>query len=405
MKTRRLEPPRSEACASADFLTLLIFSFLLVFHIFILLRDYLRDYCAIIYVIIQIMFKPQYHISNHLLNQLSEISEIRALVSRSRLLPEREIFLKRSALIKMAHTSTSIEGNNLKEFQVAQLAEGKRVNAPEDQIREVKNYLSALKTIDRLSNAKKTFNIKDLLAVHRQVVDGLIGKEKSGSFRKWPVFVVNVLPDEREEVAYTPPVAEIVPVLMQDLLDWLGRHQEIHPIIKAGLFHYQFETIHPFTDGNGRCGRLLTLLYLYQSGWDFKKVLILEDYYNRDRKSYYLALQTGKTYRGRENVDLTSWVNYFVTGFLDEARRVKDQILSLLVLGNLSTTRNVLDKDELKIVDFVINLGRITSTDVVEILSVPKRTAQAKLKKLEEIKVLVKKGAGPSTYYTVSQSV
>jgi len=351
------------------------------------------------------MFRPKYSISDQLLSQLSEISEIKALVSKSKLLPEREIFLKRAAVVRMAHTSTSIEGNALKEFQVAQLAEGKRVNASEDQVREVKNYLSALKVVDKLSSAKKTFNTKDVLTIHRQVIDGLVEKEKTGSFRKGSVFVVNVLPSKKEEVAYTPPPAEKVPVLIQNLLDWLGKHQEVHPIIRAGLFHYQFETIHPFTDGNGRCGRLLTLLHLYQSGWDFKKVLILEDYYNRDRKAYYLALQTGKTYRERESVDLTSWLDYFVAGFLDEARKVKDQILNLSVVGDLTTTRNVLDRDELKIVDFVVSLGRITSSDVVEILSVPKRTAQSKLKKLEEIKVLVKNGAGPSTYYSIPRGV
>jgi Fic family protein len=76
-------------------------------------------------------------------------------------------------------------------------------------------------------------------------------------------------------------------VLIQELISWIKGNQQIHPIIKAGLFHFQFETIHPFMDGNGRTGRLMALLYLYQSGWNFKKVLVLEDYYNYNRKKYY----------------------------------------------------------------------------------------------------------------------
>ncbi len=96
------------------------------------------------------MFRPKYTISNRLLNQLSKIAEIKALVARSSLLPEREVFLRRAAIIKMAHTSTSIEGNQLQEYQVAQIAGGKQISAAERQIKEIKNYLTALREIDTL---------------------------------------------------------------------------------------------------------------------------------------------------------------------------------------------------------------------------------------------------------------
>ena len=347
------------------------------------------------------MFNPKYTISNKSLNQLSEIAEIKSLVARSLLLPQREIFLRRAAVIKMAHTSTSIEGNVLKEYQVAQVVEGKKISASEEQVREVKNYLNALRFVDKLSELGSRFTVKDVLNLHKLVVDGLVDKEKVGTFRKGPVYIVNILPNKKEEIAYTPPKASQVPELIENLIDWLVKENEIHPIIRAGLFHYQFETIHPFTDGNGRTGRLLTLLHLYQSGWDFKKILVLEDYYNRNRKAYYEALQTGKSYQARQEVDLSNWLTYYVEGFLDEARKVKDQVLSLSVVGDLHAERNVLDQNELKIVDFTITMGEITSSDVVDILEVPKRTAQAKLKRLEDIKVLKKKGAGPTTYYVI----
>lgn len=226
-------------------------------------------------------------------------------------------------------------------------------------------------------------------------------KKKAGTFRPGPVYIVNIFPNKKEAVAYTPPRAKEVPSLIEDLLLWLNNNNEIHPIVRAGLFHYQFETIHPFTDGNGRTGRLLTLLHLYQSGWNFKKILVLEDYYNRNRKAYYSALQSGKTYKKRQEADLSSWLQYFVSGFLDEADKVKDRVLSLTVLDSVQATRNILDKDELQIVDFTITMGRVTSSDVVDFLGVPKRTAQAKLKKLEEINILAKAGAGPSTYYII----
>lgn len=350
------------------------------------------------------MFNPKYTISNKAVNQLSEIAEIKSMVARSTLLPEREIFLRRAAVIKMAHTSTSIEGNQLQEYQVAQVAEGKKINAEKKQILEVKNYLLALREIDRLSESKNKFNANDVLRVHKTLINGLIEKHKAGIFRHGPVYIVNILPSTKEKVAYTPPKATDVPQLITDLLDWLDENKDIHPIVKAGLFHYQFETIHPFTDGNGRTGRLLTLLYLYQSGWDFKKILVLEDYYNRNRKAYYEALQTGETYSARQEADLRGWLDYYVEGFLDETRKVKDQVLSLSVVGDIGSTRNTLDKDELRIVDFIVTMGQITSNDVVDILDVPKRTAQAKLKRLEDIKVLEKEGAGPTTYYVIPEA-
>jgi len=347
------------------------------------------------------MFDPRFTISNQILGRLSEIAEIKAMVERSGLIPSREAFLRRAATIKMAHTSTSIEGNQLKEYQVAEVAQGKKVVAEEDQIKEVENYLTALGKIDSLAS-KKEFDADDVLSIHKTVMAGLADPQKTGLWRGSQVYVVNILPDGGEEIAYTPPKPTEAPLLIKDLIDWLKRSDDLHPVIRAGLFHYQFETIHPFTDGNGRTGRLMTLLHLYQSGWDFKKILVLEDYYNGDRKRYYESLQTGETYEARQKVDLTNWLEYYVEGFLVEAKRVKDQILNLSAVGDIDSTRKVLDADELKIVDFVVTLGQITSSDVVDILRVPKRTAQMKLKKLEDIKVLQKEGSGPATYYVIS---
>ncbi len=332
---------------------------------------------------------------------LSDIAEIRAMVESAKLLPAREAFLRRAAIIKMAHTSTSIEGNMLEEFQVKQLAEGQKVKAEVDQVKEVENYLAGLAKIDRLAGEKRSFGVEEVLGIHKTVVNGLVEAEKAGKFRPGLVFIVNVMSKGDEELAYTPPPYSKVAELVEELLDWLRRPGEIHPVIRAGLFHYQFETIHPFSDGNGRTGRLLTLLHLYQSGWDYKKVLVLEDFYNRDRKRYYKQLQTGETYAARQGVDLTDWLEYFVEGFWEEVLRVKEQILTLQAVGERGITQQILDEDELKMIDFVVTIGKITSSDVVDILRVPKRTAQAKLKRLEDIRVLAKQGAGPSTYYIV----
>lgn len=345
------------------------------------------------------MFKPRYQITSGILNNLAKIAEIRTIVSRARLLPVRESFLRRAALIKMAHTSTSIEGNTLSEYQVGKLLEGGKPQAEESQIKEVKNYLKSLRLIDKIAGKKSSFSEKDILKLHQIVISGLADPKNSGVFRSVPVYIVNISLGGKEQLVYTPPVAKEVSQLITELLFWLKESKKEHPIIRAGLFHYQFETIHPFTDGNGRVGRLLTLLHLYQSDLNFRHCLVLEDYYNHDRKKYYLSLQTGENYQARREADLTNWLEYFVAGFLNEAEKVKEQILMLEVVGKSAALEKVLDRDELKIVDFVVAIGRITSADVVDILRVPKRTAQAKLKRLEESKLLIKKGRGPATAY------
>lgn len=346
------------------------------------------------------MFIPTYHITDQILEWLSEIVQIKAMVDHAKLLPAREALLRRTTIIKMTHSSTSIEGNTLKEYQVQQLIDGKRVQAQSEDIHEVQNYLNALNLIDTLSK-KSVFSLDNILTIHNRVITGLIDTEKVGALRRGPVYVVNTEPTGKERLVYTPPAWKSVPRLLNDLILWCNKSPAIHPIIRAGILHYQFETIHPFTDGNGRVGRLLTLLHLYQSAWDFKKVLVLEDYYNEHRKKYYQALQTGATYQIREHVDITPWLTYFIKGFWEETLRIKEQILSLQVGAGDITTR-ILTMDELKMIDFVVTMGKISSSDVVDILKVPKRTAQAKLKKLELYRIVKKIQAGPMTHYILA---
>lgn len=347
------------------------------------------------------MFEPTFTITPKILEFLSQIAEIKGLVHKSSLLPTREAFLRVSATIKMAHTSTSIEGNTLTEHQVKDVASGKPVLAENRQVIEVENYLHALKLVDHISQDKPGFTTQDILLLHKTVIAKLVEKSKTGSFRSGHVYVVNVLPDKTEKIVYTPPRSSQVPALIEDLIKWLKKSSPLHPIVRAGLLHYQFETIHPFIDGNGRVGRLLALLHLYQSGWDFRKLIVLDDYYNQNRKNYYQALQTGSDYVKRKNADLTNWLEYFIEGFLEETKKVRDQITILNTVGEKGLIQNTLSTNELKIVDFVLSLGKITSSDVVDILKVPKRTAQSKLKRLEDMKVLKKEGAGPSTFYTI----
>lgn len=342
------------------------------------------------------MFNPKYHITDEISRYLSDIAEIKSLVDHAKLLPAREFALRRTVNIKLAHSSTSIEGNSLEEYQVKKLLDDNKVIGKKNEIREVQNYFRALRLVDDLSQTP-TVSLKNVLGLHKAVMSGLTETSKIGVFRKGKIYITN-----QEKVVYTGPESKEVIVSIEDLLSWLISAQDIHPILRAGLLHYQFVSIHPFSDGNGRTARLITLLQLYQSGWDFRKSLALDEFYNSDRLGYYRALQTGKSYDDRQSAELTGWITYFVRGFWESALKLKEQVLSLQVgRGDISSRH--LTTDQLKIIDFVLTIGKITSSDVVDILDIPKRTAQSKLNKLESYLILEKVGSGPNTYYVLAK--
>ncbi|MBU1032012.1 Fic family protein [Patescibacteria group bacterium] len=352
------------------------------------------------------MFKPKYIITSSILSKIAEIVEIKAAVERSRVLPLNEAKLRRQAILRMAHTSTSIEGNKLAEFEVGKVLAGQTVRAPQKDILEVENYLDGLKLLDKLSKSSADLNLDEMLHTHKVVIKGLVEKNKVGTIRPADVYVLDDLGDGREMLRFKAPPASSVRKLLADLLDWLqnAKKDKIHPILIAGIFHLEFVSIHPFTDGNGRVTRLLTQLLLYRLGWDFRKILVLEDYYNQDRLAYYNALHSeeGKEYiQGRE---FTGWLEYFTTGFLIEAKKVSEKIQSI-GYGKVSkkSEQIFLDKDEIQMMDFLSTTGRITSDDVSDILNITKRSAQLKIKKLLGNKLIQLQGSGPGTYYILNK--
>ncbi len=351
------------------------------------------------------MFKPNFTITQSILKDISEITECKAIIERSRVLPLNEAQLRRQAIVRMAHTSTSIEGNRLAEYQVDRLISGKEVNADQKSILEVKNYHQALQVMERLVSANKNLTIDLILEIHGLLMKDLLEQEKSGHFRPGPIFIVDDLGDGREKLRFEGPPASKVAFLLSELIKWVSVASEsFHPIVLAGIFHTQFVHIHPFADGNGRITRILTTFLLYRLGWDFRKIIVLENYYNRDRQAYYNGLQAGWSTKYQENCDLTAWLEYFSKGFVIEAKKVVESLQSI-GFGTVSSASDqvFLDKDEIKIIDFLIATGRLVSADVEDVLTVAKRTAQLKLKNLVEKGIIEVKGRGPSTYYLLAR--
>ncbi|MBI2593809.1 Fic family protein [Candidatus Daviesbacteria bacterium] len=352
------------------------------------------------------MFIPKYSISPEVLSAISEISRIQVIVERSRVLPLNELQLKREAMIRMVHTSTSIEGNPLEEYQVDKVLSGMSIAADDKSIIEVKNYQGALKEVEKLADAGKKLDEKIILNLHEIAMKGLLPGEKIGKYRPGPIYIVDDLGNGKEKLRYEGPQAKDLTRLVKELLDWLQKvdKDQIHPLLKAGIFHTQFVHIHPFSDGNGRVTRLLTNLLLYRDKWDFRKVIVLEEFYNKNRQDYYNALAYGWDSKFHTGADLTDWIEYFMAGFLVEARKVAQKISSIGLNKTHDKASTIyLDPVEVKIMDYLATSQQLRSDDVMKLLKVSKRTSQLKLKGLVDKKLIKPKEKGPATYYVLTE--
>lgn len=352
------------------------------------------------------MFKPKYHLTDRLVTMLTSIAESKAIIERAKILPKHEVRLRRQALIRMTHSSTEIEGNILNLQQVEAIVANKKVDAPERDIYEVKNYLKALKYIEDVVAKKQPITEKTFLRIHRLVTDKTLPTDRSGEYRTSPVYVVRRQLGLGDQVVYTGPLAKAVPQLSTDLLAWLTQSElsRINPVIVAGIIHQEIVAIHPFADGNGRTARAMATLVLYQRGYDFRRLFALEDYYNRNRSAYYDAINIGKNYQERRT-DFTPWLEYFVQGFQQEIDRVEAQIgvLSLKKLSGTQQAQLYLEKDQLTIIDFIDQVGKITVGDAIDVLGVPRRTAQLKLATLKELGIIVQEGKGRASAYVLKR--
>jgi len=333
---------------------------------------------------------------------LMSIAESRVVIDRAKLLPKNEVRLRRQAIIRMTQSSTEIEGNRLSLQQVEALYANKQIDAPERDIYEVKNYLKALKYIETVVQAGRPITEKIFLKIHGLVTHKTLPKEQAGQYRQGPVYIVRRRFGMPNEVMYTGPSAQEVSSLCQDFFAWLAgsESQGLNPVLVAGIAHQEIAAIHPFADGNGRTARAMAALILYARSYDFRRLFALEDFYNKDRPSYYRAINIGESYH-RRRVDFTPWLEYFVRGFKEEIDSVKSQILTLSLRKTSAAdgSKIFLEKEQLVLLDYIGQMGKITVTDVIDILSCPRRTAQSKLFKLKSLGIIRQNGKGPATAY------
>lgn len=221
----------------------------------------------------KIGYTPPYTITDKIVNLISEITEIITKITINDQMSNNPR-LRRDSRIRTIHASLAIENNSLSLDQVTDIINGKRILGAPDEICEVKNAFEAYEILLQMNPYSK----KDMLRAHGILMDELT--KESGVFRNGGVGVF-----AGQDLVHMAPPAERVPQLISELLAWLKK-TDAHPLVKSCVFHYKFEFIHPFADGNGRMGRMWQTLLLYKwnsvFGWLPIETLIRErqhDYY------------------------------------------------------------------------------------------------------------------------------
>lgn len=308
------------------------------------------------------------------------IEAARALVEQTVLPPSALEELRRQARIRSTHFSTRIEGNRLTLAEAASVVEGRRkdFHGRERDVLEVRNYWAALLKVEEWAQRGAPLTEELIQRLHALVERG--PRSRPTPYRDGQ----NVIRDSASgSIVYLPPEAKDVPSLMTELVAWVKAAEgEGLPIpLVAGLAHYQFVTIHPYFDGNGRTARLLATFLLHRGGYGLQGLFSLEEYHARDLAKYYESLATHphhNYYQGRETVDLTPWLEYFVET-LARVFSVAEEQASEAAKGGVAGEPDLLkglDSRARAVLGLFGRRDRITTRDVASVLGLSERMAR-----------------------------
>ncbi len=320
---------------------------------------------------------PKYFLTSKITQLLASIEASREVIDTVAIPPEIEQNIRHAATLKSSLFSARIEGNTLTLDELPKLPS-------KDQKRvEVYNILRALNWV--LQRSARDITLKDILNLHRYSMKGLVEENTLGKFR-----------DKHEAVLtgtgfaiYHAPPPSLIPKLVERLLKFINSSKEPLVPIRAALSHFTFEKIHPFTDGSGRVGRLLTQMVLAKGGYGMKGILPLEEKIDKRREIYYRMFEESER-------DLTDYVEFMLETINDGAREAKDKILQ---------------KQKVQPFDYllprraeiyqIIKDQRLINFDTIRrrFMKVNERTLRYDLKKLQEQGLIVKLGSTRGVYY------
>lgn len=321
------------------------------------------------------MYEPPFNITNEVLQLVSEIS---LQLGHMEALSEAQVpnpMLRKENRIRTIHSSLAIEHNSLTLQQVTDIVNGKRVLGAPDEIMEVKNAIDAYHLMQSLD----AFNQKDLLKAHAAMMHDLV--HTAGRFR---YATVGVFDDQGHCIHMAPP-AERVPWLIQDLFEWISS-TKTHPLISSCVFHYEFEFIHPFEDGNGRMGRFWQTLLL--SRW--KPVfawLPVETIVRENQDGYYAAIA-----QSDHEANSTPFIVFMLNCLL----RVIKQHDSTHIEDSLSLTSVSLSKSEEKVLNALQEDNKLTIAKISQLTGLSVSGVKKIINALKVAGLLERKGSSKS---------
>lgn len=313
-------------------------------------------------------YQPKFTVSSKSINLISEIS---ALVTKMDYhSPNRNLKLRKKNRVRSIQSSLQIEANSMTVEQVTDIMNGKKVLGPPRDIKEVKNAIEAYKLLPELD----PYSIKDLLRTHGIMMADLT--DQSGMFRTVGVNVVN---SSTGEVIHYAPHPDYVPRFIEELMQWASTSED-HPLIVSCVFHHEFEYIHPFTDGNGRTGRLWQNLIL--SKWNPVFEWIPVESAIRDRQSeYYRCI--------REATDLND-TSVFIDFMLES---IKESLQK--------TMKDSADSLRSKILSMIKGGKYTTAAEAAEKLGVSEKTIEREIAMLRDEGVIVREGSNKTGSWKV----
>lgn len=323
------------------------------------------------------MYAPPFKITPKIIDLISKISEkigeINSLESSA-----RHVELRRESRIKTIHSSLAIENNSLSLEQITAIINGKRVLGAPNEIQEVKNAIQAYDLLLSLDSTKE----KDLLRAHALMMKDLV--RNNGRYRSGGVGIFN-----GQNVVHVAPPASRVPALMKDLFRWVKR-TDTHPLVKSCVFHYEFEFIHPFQDGNGRLGRLWQSAILK----DWKKVFAwipVESLIKENQAKYYRVLRACDA-----SADSTAFVEFLLLLILKAAEEIVKNEKRVTVKVTAKVTVN-----QKKILEVVKKNPHVTLDELSKKIGISRKSIAANVKKLQEASMLKRNGADKNGYWEI----
>ena len=342
-------------------------------------------------------------IDNHTLNLISEIDEFKgAWLALQKISPDSLALMRHVATIASVGSSTRIEGVKLSDTEIEALLAGLSTEsfASRDE-EEVAGYAEAVNVVFDAHESLE-FSENYICQLHQILLQYSVKDVRHrGEYKKHPNHVEAF--DEQGNslgIIFETASAFDTPFKMSELVEWTQNalaEKSLHPLLVIAVFVVKFLAIHPFQDGNGRLSRVLTLLLLLQTGYDYVPYSSLEQLIENNKEGYYRALRLTQKTLENEKPDWSPWISFFLETLLKQKQRLENRLKQEHVLLERGLT-----KLEEQLMSILKDRGQITIAELVTLTGASRNTLKSSLKKLDNLQLIQLHGKGRGAFYRLT---